>query len=352
MKKVGLLAVAALMLFASSGGRAFAQASNPVNSNTITITLNEQNASGQSGTATLTDDNGKLMVTLNISNGTSTPQPAHIHKGTCANLDPNPLIPLTSVVNGASITNIDLTANASVKSLNDLMSGQYAINIHKSGAEAKVYVACGDIVNMQMGGGAQAGATATPGTTGTTGGPAGTSTSITIPLNEQNGSGQSGSATLTDNNGQLTVVLNLSNGSSVAQPAHIHKGSCANLDPNPLIPLTSVVNGASTTNIDLTANASVKSLSDLMSGQYAINVHKSAAEAKVYVACGDIMAMEMGGTGTTGTTGTTGGGTTGGTTTAPGMPSTGNGDFSLALIVALLALTLTGAGLKLARRKA
>src|SRR5438067_9399567 len=71
---------------------------------------------------------------------------------------------------------------------------------------------------------------------------------VTIPLNEQNGSGESGTATLTDmGNGQTQVVLKLSNAPTVAQPAHIHKGTCANLDPTPLYPLTSVTNGQSDT---------------------------------------------------------------------------------------------------------
>ena len=44
------------------------------------------------------------VSTLNLTNGTAEPQPAHVHKGTCANLDPAPLYPLNSVVNGKSET--------------------------------------------------------------------------------------------------------------------------------------------------------------------------------------------------------------------------------------------------------
>ena len=229
MKKVGILVALALMLSITRGGRAFAQTSNPVNSNTLTIQLNEQNSSGQSGTATLTEQNGQLMVSINLSNGSDTPQPAHIHKGTCANLDPVPAIPLQNVVNGTSTTNIDLSTNSVAKSLNDLMTGQYAINVHKSAAEAKVYVACGDIVNMQMGGGTSGG------TSGGTTTPPSTS-GMTVQLNEQNGSGQNGTATLTEQNGQLMVAVNLSNGSDTPQPAHIHKGTCANGRPCAALP--------------------------------------------------------------------------------------------------------------------
>ena len=167
MRKAGLLVVFALVLFGSSGGGVFAQATGPAANHPVTITLNEQNGSGQTGTATLTEANGQLMVSINLSNGSSTPQPAHIHKGTCANLDPVPTYPLTSIVDGKSETTLTLT-------MATLSAGQYAINVHKSGAEAKIYVACGDIVDMSMtGGGTSSGgtgsapaATATPDTSG------------------------------------------------------------------------------------------------------------------------------------------------------------------------------------------
>jgi hypothetical protein len=65
----------------------------------------------------------------------------HIHKGTCANLDPKPTYPLSPVVNGKSET----TVNASLDSLE---KGGYAINGHKSAQEAKTYVFCGPISSM------------------------------------------------------------------------------------------------------------------------------------------------------------------------------------------------------------
>ncbi|HET6263108.1 MAG TPA: hypothetical protein VFG99_12850, partial [Chloroflexia bacterium] len=57
---------------------------------------------------------------------------------TCANLDPNPAYPLSSVVNGKSETEVAV-------SMDELSKGEYAINIHKSATEASVYVACGDL---------------------------------------------------------------------------------------------------------------------------------------------------------------------------------------------------------------
>lgn len=104
---------------------------------------------------------------------------------------------------------------------------------------------------------------------------------LTLEMGAQNNSGQDGKATLTDmGNGKIKAVLDLDNGTAESQPAHIHKGSCATLDPNPLIPLNNVVNGKSETEIEV-------SMATLTSG-HAINVHKSAAEAAVYVSCADI----------------------------------------------------------------
>lgn len=107
---------------------------------------------------------------------------------------------------------------------------------------------------------------------------------ITIPLAAQNGSGVSGTATLTPQGNQTTVVINLTGEpAGAAEPAHVHEGTCANLNPVPKYPLANVVNGTSTTTINA-------SLASLTSGQFAINMHKSAQELNVYVACGDITA--------------------------------------------------------------
>jgi hypothetical protein len=105
---------------------------------------------------------------------------------------------------------------------------------------------------------------------------------ITVELATQNDSGESGTATLTEQGSTTAVVLGLENlAAEVAQPAHIHKGTCAELDPAPTYPLTNVVDGASETTVDVP-------LEELEAGRFAINVHKSEAEADVYVACGDL----------------------------------------------------------------
>ena len=170
---------------------------------------------------------------------------------------------------------------------------------------------------------------------------------VTVNLMEQNGSGQNGTATLTANGDMTMVVVSISGGSATPQPAHIHDGTCANLNPKPTYPLTSLVDGKSETMVPA-------SLSSLVNGVYAINVHKSGPEASVYVSCGDIPHMmttggEMGG-GTSGG-GDEYGGTSGGGETV-GMPRTGSPDLTFVILLALLGASLTGVGLKLARRKA
>ncbi len=52
---------------------------------------------------------------------------------------------------------------------------------------------------------------------------------LTIELKAQNGSGQDGTATLTKLTADtVRVEVQLKNGTTVSQPAHIHKGTCAN----------------------------------------------------------------------------------------------------------------------------
>lgn len=103
------------------------------------VDLNAQNQSNESGTATLTAMGEQTKVEIDLSNAPSgTPQPAHIHEGTCDNLAPKPKWPLSSVKNGKSSTTVPV-------SLDKLRSGQYAINVHKSADDLKTYVACGNI---------------------------------------------------------------------------------------------------------------------------------------------------------------------------------------------------------------
>jgi len=109
---------------------------------------------------------------------------------------------------------------------------------------------------------------------------------LTIPLKPQNGSGESGTATLTDTPAGLRVVISLKGAPAGPQPAHIHLGSCAHLNPVPKYPLTNVVAGKSTTVVKGITIAKIV-------GKTAINVHKSPTDIPTYVACGDIAKSAM-----------------------------------------------------------
>jgi len=104
---------------------------------------------------------------------------------------------------------------------------------------------------------------------------------VTVTLAAQNGSGESGTATLTAVGKTTKVVIALTGAPATAQPAHIHAGPCAKLNPVPKWPLMSVVGGKSTTVVNTP-------LSSLTGNHWSINVHDSAANLKKYVACGDI----------------------------------------------------------------
>lgn len=110
-------------------------------------------------------------------------------------------------------------------------------------------------------------------------------TSVTIPLSAQNGSGENGTAKISDVDGGVTVVISLKGAPATAQPAHIHDGTCANLG-GVVFPLKDVVGGSSTTMVKGT------SIAALMKKPYAINVHESAANLGKYVACGNIKAVQ------------------------------------------------------------
>ena len=138
------LLVAALC--ALSVGPAFAATNtmnnlnNAMSKNAMTINLGEQNGSKQVGQAFLNDTSGGLKVKVQLKNepaGAS--EPAHIHQGTCAKLNPTPWKPLANVVNGLSVTTIPGLTIA------DLKKAHYAINVHKSAAQITHYVSCGDL---------------------------------------------------------------------------------------------------------------------------------------------------------------------------------------------------------------
>ncbi|MBI4336979.1 MAG: CHRD domain-containing protein [Chloroflexi bacterium] len=114
-----------------------------------------------------------------------------------------------------------------------------------------------------------------------------TERSLTVTLGPGRDADQSGTATLSAKGDQTQVVLNIKPGpAGVAQPSHIHAGTCSELG-GIRYPLASVVDGKSTTMVGAT-------LDSLQRGTFVINVHKSAAEIGVYVTCGAIPSQTAG----------------------------------------------------------
>ena len=104
----------------------------------ITITLDEVAGSGQTGTATLAADGTVTNVLIVIEGGSSGTQPAHIHEGTCEQLNPEPAYGLNEVQNDFSDSTVEVP-------LDTLIAGEYAINLHVSPADLETYTSCGNI---------------------------------------------------------------------------------------------------------------------------------------------------------------------------------------------------------------
>ncbi len=94
---------------------------------------------GMKGSVTLTQKGDKTEVSVKLdSDAKGESHPAHIHVGTC----PTPgavKYPLTPIVEGKSVTLVDVAIDDLWKSL------PLAINVHKSAADIKTYIACGDL---------------------------------------------------------------------------------------------------------------------------------------------------------------------------------------------------------------
>lgn len=147
-KRIGfaLVLCVAVLAFAVAGcggddegdGEAAAPATTAAEEGGITVDLGEQNSSGESGTATLTADGEQTVVVIALTGAPAdTPQPMHIHSGTCAELG-DVVYPLTNVEGGASETTV-------AAPLADLQAAAFAINVHESEEAIQNYVACGDI---------------------------------------------------------------------------------------------------------------------------------------------------------------------------------------------------------------
>lgn len=126
--------LAAAFVFLAASGLSFAQAP------AVNVPMKAQNKSGETGTAKLTPEGDGTRVEITLKGQQSgASQPAHIHEGTCAKLNPKPKYGLANVVDGKSSTVVPVSEK-------ELLGGKpLAINVHKSAEDIKTYVACGDI---------------------------------------------------------------------------------------------------------------------------------------------------------------------------------------------------------------
>ena len=140
MKKLALLALGALLpLTAVAVAIADEPSSSMASAAAVTVSIKAQNGSAQTGTATLTQSGDDVVVAITMKGTGSDAEPAHIHPGTCAKLNPAPKYPLSNIVDGKSTTTVPGLKVA------DLQTGGFAINVHKSTSDLATYVACGDI---------------------------------------------------------------------------------------------------------------------------------------------------------------------------------------------------------------
>lgn len=105
---------------------------------------------------------------------------------------------------------------------------------------------------------------------------------LKLELAAQNGSGESGTARLTADGATTRIALELANAPEVAQPSHIHEGSCDEIG-DVVAPLENVVDGKAESVVDM-------SLADLRRGGLIVHAHKSEAEYETSVACAEIPA--------------------------------------------------------------
>jgi hypothetical protein len=100
------------------------------------LTLETLNGSGVTGSVTLTSlGEARTRVEVQVDPAGHPDMPAHIHPGTCAELVPQPRYPLASVVDGRSTTEV-------AASLEELVAGDVALNLHASNEEMELYTAC------------------------------------------------------------------------------------------------------------------------------------------------------------------------------------------------------------------
>ncbi len=107
---------------------------------------------------------------------------------------------------------------------------------------------------------------------------------LTLDLAEQNASGQSGTARLTADGDTTRIVVEVENPPEVAQPSHVHEGTCGEIG-DVVAPLENLVDGRAESVVDM-------SLAELQRRGLIVHAHKSEAEYDTSVACAEIPSAE------------------------------------------------------------
>ncbi len=108
---------------------------------------------------------------------------------------------------------------------------------------------------------------------------AGAPATLEVPLAGMGGSSEHGVAVLKASGAKTVVTIKVSGGTADPQPSHFHSGTCDKYSPRPLYMLQSIVNGESTTTLDVP-------LETLAKGDLVINVHRSLTDIATVAACG------------------------------------------------------------------
>jgi hypothetical protein len=117
-----LLGMFVLGLASACGGDSGGGGGGGGQSDTVKVTLEEQNSSGKSGTAELFPGAASVDVTIEIK-GTSDLDPIHVHRGTCDS-------PGEELVHDLGFTTANLGQGQIFDTMENVATGQLLIDIH------------------------------------------------------------------------------------------------------------------------------------------------------------------------------------------------------------------------------
>jgi hypothetical protein len=138
------VAIALAMTGGMAGVGGVATAQDEKAGDRASVAFTELNDSGLSGTAELTARGERTNVSMRI-NGAVGEHPTHIHTGSCDDLDPNPKYPLNNVeLNTTAL--VGMSDSVVDVPLDEIISSDHLILIHRSPEELNTYYACGDVV--------------------------------------------------------------------------------------------------------------------------------------------------------------------------------------------------------------